>query len=131
MPSFLQLNYHLYSNPTPEAFTHNHFISDAIREELQKRSETTHTAPAHGLGLPEELQGYHTLVPLEAIAGDRRKLGNWYSTVYRAVNSTNGVTYALRRVEGVSIYPLLWDFCLNDRFVLRLSANEPCGVWAS
>ncbi|KAF9649713.1 hypothetical protein BDM02DRAFT_3113348 [Thelephora ganbajun] len=94
------LNYHLYSNPIPEAFTHNYFISDAIREELQKRSETIHTAPVPGLGLPEELQGYHTLVPLEATAGDRRKLGNWYSSVYRAVNSTDGVTYALRRVEG-------------------------------
>lgn len=94
------LNYHLYSNPIPESFTHNYFISDSIREELQKRSETVHTAPALGLGLPEEIQGYHTLVPLEAVAGDRRKLGNWYSAVYRAINSADGATYALRRVEG-------------------------------
>jgi PAB-dependent poly(A)-specific ribonuclease subunit 3 len=79
------------------------------------RSETIHTAPAPGLGLPDELQGYHTLVPLEATAGDRRKLGSWYSAVYRAVNSTDGVAYALRRVEGLFIHPLLWRFRLNDR----------------
>jgi PAB-dependent poly(A)-specific ribonuclease subunit 3 len=131
MPSALQLNYHLYSNPIPEAFTHNYFISDSIREELQKRSETIHTAPAPGLGLPDELQGYHTLVPLEAIAGDRRKLGNWYSTVYRAINSTDGVTYALRRVEGVFIHPLSRRFPLNNPPVLRLPIDEPGGVRAS
>jgi PAB-dependent poly(A)-specific ribonuclease subunit 3 len=105
MSPSLQLNYHLYSNPIPEAFTHNYFISDTIREELQQRSETIHTAPAPGLGLPEELQGYHTLVPLEATAGERRKFGNWYSTVYRAVNSADGSSYALRRVEGMFIPP--------------------------
>jgi PAB-dependent poly(A)-specific ribonuclease subunit 3 len=85
-----------------------------VREELQRRSETINTAPVPGLGLPEELQGYHTFVPLEAIAGDRRKLGNWYSTVYRAVNSADGITYALRRVEGAFIHPHSWRFCLND-----------------
>lgn len=64
------------------------------------RSETIRTAPASGLNLPEELQGYHTLVPLESIAGDRRKFGNWYSTMYRATNSTDGIAYALRRIES-------------------------------
>lgn len=55
-----------------------------------------------GQSLPEELQGYHTLVPLEPTGSnaERRKLGNWYSTVYRAINETNGVPYTLRRVEG-------------------------------
>lgn len=123
-----QLNYHLYSNPIPETFNHNYFISDDIREELQNRSETIHTAPAPGLGLPEELQGYHTLVPLEPIAGERRKLGNWYSTVYRAVKSTDGATYALRRVEGVSFHPVLRRSSLNDRPVFRLSAHKPGGI---
>lgn len=55
-----------------------------------------------GQDLPEELQGYHTLVPLEPTGSnvERRKLGNWYSTVYRATNATNGLPYTLRRVEG-------------------------------
>ncbi|KAI0946119.1 hypothetical protein AcV7_010175 [Taiwanofungus camphoratus] len=93
-------NYHLYTRPRPESLAHKYFISDTIREELQMRSETIRTAPASGLNLPEELQGYHTLVPLESIAGDRRKFGNWYSTMYRATNSTDGIAYALRRIEN-------------------------------
>lgn len=98
---FLQLNYHLYTQPRPENLAHRYFISDNIREELQRRAETMYNSPAHGLNLPEELQGYHSLLPLEATAGERRKFGNWYSTVYRATNSTDGLAYALRRVESM------------------------------
>ncbi|TFK87873.1 hypothetical protein K466DRAFT_490113 [Polyporus arcularius HHB13444] len=94
------LNYHLYTLPRPEALAHKYFISDDIREELQKRSETVHTTAPAGLGLPEELQGYHTLVPLEPLGGERRKFGNWYSMVYRATSSNDGSTYVLRRIEN-------------------------------
>lgn len=97
-----QLNFHLYTSPRPEALSHRYFISDEIREELQRRSETVRAAPPNGLGLPEELQGYHSLVPLEPIGAERRKFGNWYSTLYRATNSSDGVTYVLRRVESTS-----------------------------
>lgn len=95
-----KLNYHLYTQSHPEIISHNYFISDDIREELQKRSEIIRTAPIPGLNLPDELQGYHTLVPLEAVGGDRRKFGNWYSTVYKATNGTTGVAHALRRIES-------------------------------
>jgi hypothetical protein len=62
---------------------------------------SSHHFPLSGTDLPEELQGYHTLVPLEAHEGtERRKLGNWYSVVYRAIRSSDGMPYALRRVEG-------------------------------
>ncbi|CCM03214.1 uncharacterized protein FIBRA_05338 [Fibroporia radiculosa] len=94
------LNYHLYTQPRPDDLTERYFVTDNIREELQRRSEIIHTAPATGLNLPEEIQGYHTLVPLESIGGERRKFGNWYSTVYRASNSTDGLSYALRRIEN-------------------------------
>ncbi|KAF7978167.1 hypothetical protein HWV62_1354 [Athelia sp. TMB] len=101
-PTFTRqpLNYHLYTQPHPDTFTHNYFINDDLREELQKRSEITRTAAPPGLNLPEELSGYHTLVPLEPIGGDRRKFGNWYSTVYRATNENTGVALALRRIEN-------------------------------
>ena len=101
---YAQLNYHLYTLPRPEALAHKYFISDDIREELQRRSETIHTTAPPGLVLPEELSGYHTLVPLEPIGADRRKFGNWYSTVYRAMSTNDGVTYVLRRIESGSLY---------------------------
>lgn len=94
------LNYHLYTHPRSEALQSRYFISDALREELQKRSEAIHAAPPPGLTLPDETQGYHSLVPLEVAIGDRRKFGNWFSTVYKAINSTDGLSYALRRIES-------------------------------
>ncbi|KAJ7718593.1 hypothetical protein DFH07DRAFT_860108 [Mycena maculata] len=102
------LNYHLYTSVIPSTFvsstTDTHFIphSADLRILLQGRSEDLLTAPPPGLNLPEEIQGYHTLIPLENIGGttERRKFGNWNSTVYRAINSVDGGTYALRRIEN-------------------------------
>ncbi|KAG5646197.1 hypothetical protein DXG03_004251 [Asterophora parasitica] len=102
------LDYHLYT-PTPSASfvasaADAHFVlaSSALREALQKRSETIRQIPPIGSNLPDELQGYHTLVPLETVGGtvERRKFGNWYSTVYRAIRSSDGLPYALRRIEN-------------------------------
>ncbi|KAH0579671.1 hypothetical protein H2248_002518 [Termitomyces sp. 'cryptogamus'] len=100
------LDYHLYTPAPPANFVpstfDSHFVlpSHALRQLLQKRSETTRQIAPIGSNLPEELQGYHTLVPLEPTAGDRRKFGNWYSTVYRAINLTDGLPYVLRRIEN-------------------------------
>ncbi|KAG6820331.1 hypothetical protein H0H93_002180 [Arthromyces matolae] len=101
------LDYHLYT-PAPSASlvpsaVDTHFVpsSTALRQLLQKRSETTRQVAPIDSNLPDELQGYHTLVPLEPSTGiERRKIGNWYSTVYRAFNSTDGHPYALRRIEN-------------------------------
>ncbi|KAJ7756172.1 hypothetical protein B0H16DRAFT_1538879 [Mycena metata] len=102
------LNYHLYSSVIPPSFvssaTDTHFIptSTDLRTLLQGYSEDLRAAAPQGLNLPEELQGYHTLIPLENIGGstERRKFGNWHSTVYRATNSLDGTTYCLRRIEN-------------------------------
>lgn len=96
----LQLQYHLYSQPRPDTLQRRFFISDSIREDLQKRSETIHTAPAPGLGLPEEIQGYHSLIPIEAVVPEKRKFGSFVSVTYRAINSKDGLPYVLRRVES-------------------------------
>lgn len=94
------LDYHLYSHPTPDAFSSTHFVSDAIREELHKRSEASQLVPLPGHNLPDELQGYHSLALLEPSVTERRKFFSWYSTVYRATSSNDGVPYGLRRVEN-------------------------------
>ncbi|KAH9976696.1 hypothetical protein BGW80DRAFT_1289831 [Lactifluus volemus] len=98
-PNFIRqpLDYHLYSLPLPSP-PPSYFISPTLRTDLHLRSEIIHTAPAPGLNLPDELQGYHTLVPLESTSGERRKFGNWYSTVYRATGK-DGHGYVLRRVS--------------------------------
>ena len=129
----MQLNYHLYTQPHPDSFSHNYFLNDNLREELQKRSEIIRTAPAPGLNLPDELQGYHTLVPLESIGGDRRKFGNWYSTVYRATNETTGVAFALRRIESrfLHIRSIGWILmnCMVDFRLLHQAAFTAIETW--
>ncbi|KAF7320832.1 PAN2-PAN3 deadenylation complex subunit PAN3 [Mycena chlorophos] len=107
-PVFLRqpLNYHLYSTPMPPSFLANsvdtHFMlpSGDLRTLMQTRSEDLHMAATPGLGLPEEMQGYHSIIPLDNLNSERRKFGNWSSTVYRAINSKDGATYCLRRVEN-------------------------------
>lgn len=95
--------------------SNSHFVppSTELRQILQENSETIRGVAPLGLtGLPEELQGYHTLVPLEPTGPgvERRKLGNWHSTVYRAIRGSDGVPYALRRIESESgFYWLLND----------------------
>ncbi|KAL0952373.1 hypothetical protein HGRIS_006650 [Hohenbuehelia grisea] len=110
--SFAQpLDYHLYTAPIPPNFapssTDIHFMpsSSSIRETLQARSHAIGISNAAGLGLPEDVSGYHTLTPLETVskASDRRKFGNWFSTVYRAINSNDGHAYCLRRVENFRV----------------------------
>ncbi|KAG5653920.1 hypothetical protein H0H81_009277 [Sphagnurus paluster] len=41
---------------------------------------------------------------------ERRKLGNWYSTVYRAIQASDGLPYALRRIEN---YRLMHQSAFN------------------
>jgi PAB-dependent poly(A)-specific ribonuclease subunit 3 len=94
------LVYHLYTAPPPTTFAPTHFVPDNLREELQARSEAVFACPTESNGLPEELQGYHSLVSLENVSGERRMFGNWYSTVYKAVNANDSGAYVLRRVES-------------------------------
>ncbi|KAF8346742.1 hypothetical protein F5887DRAFT_960811 [Amanita rubescens] len=109
-PVFLRqpLNYHLYTPAIPAPFTTSttgsHFIppSNDLRQTLQSRSETIRDVAPIGMELPDELQGYHTLVPLENISSqnERRKFLTWYSIVYRAIRTSDGLPYTLRRVEN-------------------------------
>ncbi|KAL1739251.1 hypothetical protein HDZ31DRAFT_69133 [Schizophyllum fasciatum] len=118
------LNYHLY---TPVASTRppkgppNHFIpsSPELRERLTQQSETVRGIAPAGLNIPEEMSGYHTLVPLDSPStpNERRRFGNWYSSVYRAINSVDGLPYALRRVENFRL--------------INQSAFQPIDVWSN
>lgn len=107
-PVFLRqpLNYLLYTPTMPSELVRNpmstHFIptSMELRQQLQDRSEAIRTVNPVELGLPEELQGYHTLVPLELPGADRKKFGNWHSIVYRATRTSDGLAHVLRRIEN-------------------------------
>jgi hypothetical protein len=77
-------------------------MRDPIREELQYRAEDIWAPTILPLSAPEEVHVYHTLIQLDAAPERKRYFGGWLSSCYRAINSTNGNVYALRRVEGKS-----------------------------
>ncbi|KIY51440.1 hypothetical protein FISHEDRAFT_56600 [Fistulina hepatica ATCC 64428] len=83
----LLLNYHLYT-PMRNAASQNenHFVpsTSGHRQLLQKRSETVRGTPLASLMLPEEVFGYHTLVPLNILVqtNEQRCFVSWYMSVY-------------------------------------------------
>ena len=92
-------------------------MSESLRVELTQRSEAIRAAPAPSISnIPDELQGYHTLVLLDQpppssgpAAKDRRpNFGAWHSSVYKATSSADGLAYVLRRIE--SMFPVLFNF---------------------
>jgi len=108
------LNYLLYTPSLPPDQTRvgpGHFYvgSEQVRRVLQERAEETRGGGWTGGAdptqpLPEEVGGYHSLVPLENPSGDqKRKFSNWASVVYRAVKMSDGRPYVLRRIESASM----------------------------
>lgn len=82
-----------------------YFMSDQTREMLLRRGQLTRTGPTPGTfsGLPDEVTGYHTLVPLESLGQERRRtFAPYHGSLYRAMKTSDGLCYALRRVEGES-----------------------------
>ncbi|KAF8658419.1 hypothetical protein AX16_001970 [Volvariella volvacea WC 439] len=104
------LNYHLYAVAMPPAFissnSDTHFVppTNDLHTTLQKRSEAIHQTPPEGLSLPDETQGYHSLLPLDSSKEQGRYTEGIKSTaVYRAICTIDGAPYALRRAEGVRL----------------------------
>ncbi len=109
------------------------FISDKIREELTKRSETSHSAPMHGVLLPEEMQGYHSLVPIDSMGV--HSFSSWNTMLYRATKADDGVQYCLRRIE--SSYLSTWTqslqtscLLLTDFRLMQEAAFTPIEAWS-
>ena len=104
--------YHLYTTPLPHTAhapgtrtAHSFFMSDSLREDLQKRNEDTlymaDPSNVEHQKLPMEVNVYHSLFPLESSKEAPSKAFGCKTTSYRAINSTDGKSYLLRRVEGM------------------------------
>ncbi|GAB5590090.1 PAB-dependent poly(A)-specific ribonuclease subunit 3 [Umbelopsis nana] len=101
------LQHHLYSTPLPHVTNlhphqksiHAFFMSDNLREELTERNEALlKTAP--DLNLPQELHVYHSLYPLDYQQEKSTQVFGHPTSVYKAMCTLDGRTYALRRIEG-------------------------------
>jgi PAB-dependent poly(A)-specific ribonuclease subunit 3 len=104
------LQYHLYAPVGPprsdlapyQRQAHDFFISNDLREDLQKKSAATRQV-MHNSQLPD-VQPYHSLVPLEGIkSGQSSLFGNTVCWVYKATSKKNGHVYCLRRLQGARV----------------------------
>lgn len=83
--------------------------------------------PARELGLPQEVDVYHSLYPLEVRTqpGHKSMFFNHPTTAYKAVSTVDGRTYVLYRVEGMILCHFIeWDIDMDHD---RLSI----GQWTS
>ncbi|KAK7535373.1 PAB-dependent poly(A)-specific ribonuclease subunit PAN3 [Phyllosticta citribraziliensis] len=101
------IQYHLYApmGPHPENLlgyqktSHDFFIPDHLREDLQRKSEATRQILPNST-LPSAVDHFHSLVPLDTNNQKNSTLFGYHTWVYKAVSGKDGLTYTLRRLEG-------------------------------
>lgn len=101
-------------HPDPFSTQHGYFVSDDIRQEIQRRAQDIWAPNLSLLSQPEEVHVYHTIMQLGDFTGDRKKtFGNWTSIGYRATSSLDGNVYALRRIESDYVLLVLLSTIFN------------------
>lgn len=97
--------------------THDFFIPDHLREEMQRKSEASlqtfpskfdmcrvgifgHVLTMSDSALPQQLEHFHSLVALDTNTQKTASAYGYPSWIYKAISSKDGYTYALRRLEG-------------------------------
>ena len=101
------LNYHLYAPIGPhrenllayQRTTHDFFIPDQLREELQRKAESTLQTFSNST-LPQQIEHFHSLVALDTTVQKTHSVYGYPSWLYKAVSAKDGYTYCLRRLEG-------------------------------
>ncbi|KAI9675632.1 MAG: PAB-dependent poly(A)-specific ribonuclease subunit 3 [Caeruleum heppii] len=101
------LQYHLYAPLGPhrenllpyQRTVHDFFISDNLREELQRKAEAAQQVLPQSK-LPSQIDHFHSLVPLDTTNQKSATTFGYPSWIYKATSSKDGKTYALRRLEG-------------------------------
>ncbi|KAI9795510.1 MAG: PAB-dependent poly(A)-specific ribonuclease subunit 3 [Piccolia ochrophora] len=101
------LQYHLYAPLGPhrenllayQRAAHDFFLSDSLREELQRKAEASlQVLPSSAL--PAQIDHFHSLVPLDTSNQKNTSVFGYPTWIYKAVSSKDGNLYALRRLEG-------------------------------
>jgi PAB-dependent poly(A)-specific ribonuclease subunit 3 len=77
---------------------HDFFIADSVREDLQKKAEAARQTVQNST-LPV-IEQYHSLFCLDLSQQKNTALFGYASSIYKAVSSKDGKSYALRRLEN-------------------------------
>ncbi|XP_026471412.1 PAN2-PAN3 deadenylation complex subunit PAN3-like isoform X2 [Ctenocephalides felis] len=103
------LNYSVYNGPSSNvasirpnsALSAAFFMPEELRQDLIAMQQDEILCNAGECNLPMEVDNYHSLTPLESpvtsLIGHK---GSMPASTYRAVNTTTGVRYCLRRLHG-------------------------------
>jgi hypothetical protein len=86
------------------------FMAEGLRQQLQHHSYLVQAQwpgqAAGGPALPDHVQHFHTLYPLEDMLGADERISpalGIKSLVVKAINAHDGLAYALRRVDGKQV----------------------------
>ncbi|TQW12261.1 poly(A)-binding protein-dependent poly(A) ribonuclease [Cordyceps javanica] len=113
------LQYHLYAPVGPHRedlmqyhrVTHDFFMPEKLREEMQRKSEAS--LQVINSQLPQ-LDNFHSLVALDTTQRKNSNIFGYPTWVYKGTSSKTGNIYCLRRIEG---------FRLTNEHAIR-SVNE-------
>lgn len=100
------LQYHLYAPIGPHKedlmpfhrMTHDFFMPEKLREEMQKKTEATLQVMPNSQ-LPQ-LDNFHSLVALDTTQRKNASIFGFPTWVYKATSTKTGHLYCLRRIEG-------------------------------
>ncbi|KAG5519800.1 hypothetical protein PMAC_000073 [Pneumocystis sp. 'macacae'] len=106
-PVYQPLQYHLYASHAPyrenlepyQRTVYDFFMSNTLREDLQRKSEAIHQVLVDS-NLPNQILGYHSLVPLDTLHNRNTRIFGYPSWVYKVFSSNDGYSYVFRRLEG-------------------------------
>ncbi|KAF7908156.1 uncharacterized protein EAF01_003911 [Botrytis porri] len=106
------INYHLYAPIGPhtdnlmpyQKSIHDLFLSDRLREDLQRKSEAVLQVMPNALpNIGTSPNSYHSLVALDTTQNRSIAVFGCTSWVYKARAEKNGNYYCLRRLEGYTL----------------------------
>lgn len=88
------------STPPPQA-TPSFFVSDSLRMDILQKNALTLTQPdvVRFPDLPNEVDNYHELCPLEPIHKPASTMLGYQTSTYKATSIKSGTRYCLRRVH--------------------------------
>lgn len=103
------LQYHLYAPAPPprlsiplaahETSANVLFIPNDLRETLHRKNEATLQTMTHS-ALPETVNSYHSLVPIDRTY-DQEYKWKWKSSLYKVFSGDDGQPYAMRKIDGI------------------------------
>lgn len=89
------------STPPPQA-TPSFFVSDSLRMDILQKNALTLAQPdvVRFPDLPNEVDNYHELCPLEPIHKPASTMLGYQTSTYKATSIKSGTRYCLRRIHG-------------------------------